>query len=219
MHFVALAPRGPPPDSIDVIKSSSHYELIIGIECMLWNALTFCLAVGPEIVLKKSISLSFFLLSFFPSGCPPCMWRRNRHGDGALHPGASRLCHQPVLLRLHPKRNQVHLPQKVCSCSPLLRLGALCSLECCFWPCCFLVRPLLPLLFLSHSLLWFLFFFFPSIFSFEALALHHFHIHARRHQQLFVHTLSIISTDSTRQLCDIAFIASPPPLFNLLSAT
>ncbi|XP_044045720.1 glutathione S-transferase C-terminal domain-containing protein isoform X2 [Siniperca chuatsi] len=45
-------------------------------------------------------------------GCPPCMWRCNRHGDGALHPGRSCLCHQSLLLRLHPERNQVHLPQE-----------------------------------------------------------------------------------------------------------
>ena len=55
----------------------------------------------------------------FTSGCPPCMRRCNRHGDGALHPGRSRLRHQPLLLRLHPECNQVQLPQEVCTCPPL----------------------------------------------------------------------------------------------------
>lgn len=47
------------------------------------------------------------------------MRRCNRHGDGALHPGKSRLRHQPLLLRLHPECNQVQLPQEVCTCLPL----------------------------------------------------------------------------------------------------
>lgn len=77
------------------------------------------------------------LLSCCPTGRPARMRDCNRHGDGALHPGRSRLCHQPLLLRFHPERNQVHLPQEVCvpagpsTVSPLRRL---CLCKCCFCP-------------------------------------------------------------------------------------
>lgn len=91
--------------------------------------------------LKERIGFFFFscvnesrlicFLVFFTTGCPPCLWRCNRHGDGALHPGRCCLRHQSLLLWFHPERNQVHLPQEVRTCPPIV-------LEfCCFK--CFLV--------------------------------------------------------------------------------
>lgn len=116
-----------------------------------------------------------FLVCFTP-GCPPCMRRCNGHGDGALHRGRSCLRHQSLLLRLHPERNQVHLPQEVCSCSPWPNVTSqgFCFLKCCFWPCFLVSTPAsigAPLL--LHSLSTFFesgFFFFPRFF-FGALAL------------------------------------------------
>lgn len=69
---------------------------------------------------KKAWILLSIICVFFvclASGRPPRVWRRNGHGDGTLHPGRSRLRYQPLLLRLHPERNQVHLPQEVLTCS------------------------------------------------------------------------------------------------------
>lgn len=84
---------------------------------MLTSALSLFLMFSRfsrKLGLLKEVGLLLAFLSF-TSGCPPCVWRRNRHGDGALHPGRSRLRHQSLLLWLHPERRQVHLPQEVCT--------------------------------------------------------------------------------------------------------
>lgn len=104
-----------------VLNNSSYSEEINGTECILLSALSCFIAVIKKawILLVEETRMSFkaVFLSVFASGCPPCMWRCNGHGNGALHPGGSCLRHQPLLLRLHPERSQVHLPQEVCTCS------------------------------------------------------------------------------------------------------
>lgn len=70
-------------------------------------------------------------LVFFASGRPPCVRHRDRHGDGALRPSWSRLRHQSLLLRLHPERGQVHLPEEV----RVWLLGAIYFIIIIFWPC------------------------------------------------------------------------------------
>lgn len=70
-----------------------------------------------SILSTRGTCFAFVSLVCFTSGCPPRMRRGDRHGDGALHPGRGRLRSQSLLLRLHPERNQVHLPQEVCTCS------------------------------------------------------------------------------------------------------
>lgn len=96
-------------------------EEINETECMLLSAFNCFTAVIKKawMLLVKETRISFKTMSDFASGCPPRMWRCNGHGNGALHPGRSCLRHQSLLLRLHPERSQVHLPQEVCTCSPL----------------------------------------------------------------------------------------------------
>lgn len=181
-----------------------------------------------------------FLVCFTP-GCPPCMRRCNGHGDGALHRGRSCLRHQSLLLRLHPERNQVHLPQEVCSCSPWPNVTSqgFCFLKCCFWPCFLVSTPAsigAPLL--LHSLSTFFesgfFFFFPFLFwgsrscthchLLSRIRTHNLYLLSMFFSFFFVHCRSLIITaDSMRQQCHITFTTgSAPPLFSLspvLSAT
>lgn len=75
---------------------SSHQEALIEIKCTL--------SMPPDLL---------FVSTCLASGRPARVRRRDGHGDGALRPSGGRLRGQPLLLRLHPERGQVHLPEEV----------------------------------------------------------------------------------------------------------
>lgn len=70
----------------------------------------FCFFFFPDFSVLFCV---FYSLCASPSGRPSRVRRGDGHGDGALRPGWSRLRHQSLLLRLHPERGQVHLPEEV----------------------------------------------------------------------------------------------------------
>lgn len=151
-----------------------------------------------------------FLVCFTP-GCPPCMRRCNGHGDGALHRGRSCLRHQSLLLRLHPERNQVHLPQEVCSCSPWPNVTSqgFCFLKCCFWPCFLVSTPAsigAPLL--LHSLSTFFesgFFFFSPFLFWGSRSCTHCHLLSR----IRTHNLYLLSMFFSFFLFTAGLLSSP----------